>query len=107
MTIPIVLLLHVVLTGHASRWPGSRGFEDDFRDEVKDGKEKAGLSLKSTKNDHDEKTNTDEVTTAERLRGDIRASAFGAEIKKAILNGSAVDGVSESTKSQIAYAGEN
>lgn len=97
MSIPILIMLNKSLDRYSGNWPGSRGFEDDLN-EVKKGKEIGGASKRKRDDVH-------VPTVAEKLRNSTRESAFGEEIKKGLLSGSAIDVASDPNISQIAYTG--
>ena len=97
MSIPILIMLNKSLDRYSGNWPGSRGFEDDL-DEATKGEE-IGKARKS------ERVDIRVSNVAEKLRNSTRESAFGEEIKKGLLSGSAIDVASDPNTSQIAYTG--
>ena len=96
LSIPILFLLKYLINGYASNYPGSRSLHDEVGEEEEINSKK--LSQKS---------NTPNTTAAEILRNSTSSSAFGAELKKGLPAGNAVDYRSINITSQFSYAGEN
>ena len=107
LSIPIVIILQTLLDGYASNYPGSRGFQDDIKEKNDEGKEgekseNAEIDLKIKIEKEKDKTNI-----ASKLRNSTRESAFGEQIKRGIIKGSASTTLSPSEISQTAYAGKH
>ena len=96
LSIPILLLLNYLLNGYASNYPGSRGLHDEIGEEEE----------MASKN-HSQKSSTPTTTAAEILRNSTSSSAFGAELKKGLPAGNAVDYRGINITSQNSYAGKN
>ena len=96
LSIPILFLLKYLINGYASNYPGSRNLEDEV------GEEEEMASKNPSK-----KSSTPNATAAEILRNSTSFSAFGAELKKGLPAGNAVDYRSINITSQFSYAGKN
>ena len=96
LSIPILLVLNYLLNGYASNYPGSRSLDDEVGEEDE---------MRST--NPPKKSSTPNTTSAEILRNSTSSSAFGAELKKGLPAGNAVDYRSINITSQISYAGKN
>ena len=96
LSIPILFLLKYLINGYASNYPGSRNLEDEV------GEEEEMASKNPSK-----KSSTPNATAAEILRNSTSFSAFGAELKKGLPAGNAVDYRGINITSQNSYAGKN
>ena len=94
LSLPILLSLNYLLNGYASNYPGSRGLNDEVGDE-----EEMDSTIPSTK------SSAPNTTAAEILRNSTSFSAFGAELKKGLPAGNAVDYRSINITTQNSYAG--
>ena len=97
MSIPVLIMLKTTLDRYGCNWPGSRGFEDDLINVKKVG-ERGDLGK-------NKRIDVRQISVAEKLRNSTRESAFGEEIKKRLLSGSAIDVASDPNISQIVYTG--
>ena len=96
LSIPILFLLKYLINGYASNYPGSRSLNDKVDDEEE-----------MTGTDPSKKSNTPNTTAVEILRNSTSSAAFGAELKKGLPAGNAVDYQSINITSQFSYAGKN
>ena len=97
MSIPVIIMLKTTLDRYGCNWPGSRGFEDDLIN-VKKVSERGNVGK-------NKRSDVSQISVAEKLRNSTRASAFGEEIKKGLLSGSAINVASDPNISQIVYTG--
>ena len=106
MSIPITVILHKLLHGPASRWPGRRGFEDDVGKNHKNSKNgENGEEGANEQHRENLKRALHAIETGERLRNENRESAFGEAIKQGIVRGNAADMSTVSEMANIAYGG--
>jgi hypothetical protein len=96
LSVPLIIIIHMIIDNYASRWPGSRGFEDDITEEMSKEKAKKEEDTKRSKN----------KDAASMLWNSACKSEFG-EVVKSSAPGKASSGVDAQVEiSQMAYAGK-
>ena len=101
VSIPILVILHYVLHGYASNWPGSRGTQDDIGKVYMSGAEEGEGSDRFISAAATATSSATEMACRDSASG----SAFGIELKKALPTDSATDYHTAGMMAQIAYAG--
>ena len=97
LSVPLIIIIHIIIDNYASRWPGSRGFEDDITEEM--------IKEKAKKKEEDTKRSKNK-DAASMLWNSACKSEFG-EVVKSSAPGKASSGVDAQVEiSQMAYAGK-
>ena len=99
------MILHYVLHGYASNWPGSRGTQDDIGKVYMSGAEEGEGSDRFISAAATASATATSSATEMACRDSASGSAFGIELKKALPTGSATDYHTAGMMAQIAYAG--
>ena len=92
------MLLHFLLVGYASNWPGSRGHEKDCTVDVEGNRSGSSGARGGASSD---------APTAQNWKNSVGTSAFGLEIREGLVRGSAADRNTAADISQIAYTGKH
>ena len=94
LSIPILLLLHYLINGYGSNWPGGRVFRD-IQDEDRElpGRKSVDRSISPS------------VSSSTLSRGSFSSATFANELKKGLSEYDTVDSRQINIMSQIAYAG--
>ena len=87
----MIIIIHLLIDQYASRWPGSRGYEDDITEEMS--KEKEDKESK-------ERSGTEDAVSM--IWDSACKSEFGEIVKKSVQ----VNAEAHIEQSQMAYAGK-
>ena len=91
LSVPLIIIIHLLIDNYASRWPGSRGFEDDIAEEMSKEKE-----------NKESKEHTGQEDAVAMIWDSACKSEFGEIVKKSVQ----VNTEAHIEESQMAYAGK-
>jgi hypothetical protein len=97
LSVPLIILVHLLIDNYASRWPGSRGFEDDITEEMSKEKEEG----------EEEDTKRSKINdAASMLWNSACKSEFGEVVKRSVPIEATAGVDAHVGQSQMAYAGK-
>jgi FtsZ-interacting cell division protein ZipA len=99
LSVPLIILVHLLIDKYASRWPGSRGFEDDITKEMNKEKEKEEGEEEDTKRSKSK-------DAASTLWNSACKSEFGEVVKRSVPIEATAGVDAHVGQSQMAYAGK-
>ena len=97
LSVPLIILVHLLIDKYASRWPGSRGFEDDITDEMSKEKEEG---------EEDDTKHSKNKDAASMLWNSACKSEFGEAVKSSVPIEATAGVDAHVGQSQMAYAGK-
>ena len=97
LSVPLIIVVHLLIDNYASRWPGSRGFEDDITEE---------LSKEKEEGEDDDTKHSKNKDAASMLWDSACKSEFGEVVKSSVPIEATAGVDAHVGQSQMAYAGK-